>query len=90
MHVRIYSYGMVLYAQISSKRHTCRTKGRQTTMQSRTVIHYALMRRDVERWRAGDFVRIGWQGVFGCKGELVKTLCKRQEQRQSCTLKSSS
>ena len=36
--MRIYSYGMVVYVQISSKRHTCRTKRRQTAMQSRTVI----------------------------------------------------
>ena len=36
--MRIYSYSMVVYVQISSKRHICRTKRKQTAMQSRTVI----------------------------------------------------
>ena len=38
VHVRTYSYGMLVYVRIFSKRHTCRTKRRQTAMQSRTVI----------------------------------------------------
>ena len=36
--MRIYSYSMVVYVQISSKRHICKTKRRQTAMQSRTGI----------------------------------------------------